>query len=176
MSRREPSLLPIAVRVYPKPGNVKQDKRSRRLWQLPDAMLVFDTESRTDATQRLTFGSYRFFQNGDCTEEGLFYADDLPVEEWKILERYVARRRTGSPEIRLMKLRQFLDRLYLAAYKGRCLVVGFNLPYDLSRIAYDFAPARGRFAGGFSLVLWSYIDDKTDREYANPYPVKLSAG
>jgi len=58
--------------------------------------------------------------------------------------------------------------LYLAAYKGRCLVVGFNLPFDLSRIAYDFTKARGRFAGGFSLGLWSYLD-KTDWEHPNRY-------
>jgi hypothetical protein len=38
------------------------------------------------------------------------------------------------------------------------LLVGFNLPFDLSRIAGDVAPARGRFAGGFSLGLWFYTD------------------
>ena len=36
---------------------------------------------------------------------------------------------------------------FQAAYKGRCLLVGFNLPFDLSRIAFDVAPARGRFSG-----------------------------
>jgi hypothetical protein len=35
-------------------------------------------------------------------------------------------------------------------------LVGFNLPFDLSRIAFASRPARGRFAGGFSLALWSY--------------------
>src|SRR5712692_2130075 len=173
MLNRPPTPLPIAVRVYPKPENLKQDKRGRRLWQLPAAMLVFDTESRTDATQRLTFGSYRFIKNGECTEEGLFCADDLPVEEWKALDRYAATHRPDTVGARLARiplqtLRQFLDQLYWAAYKGRCLLVEFNLPFDLSRIARDFAPARGRFAGGFSLELWSYLD-RTDREHANPY-------
>ena len=32
-------------------------------------MFVFDTETRTDATQRLTFGSYRFIVAGQCLKE-----------------------------------------------------------------------------------------------------------
>lgn len=169
--------LPIAVRVYPKPTDIKYDKRRRRSWQLPTAMLVFDTETRTDATQRLTFGSYRFIEDGECKEEALFCADDLPVEDWKTLERYTETHmadtvRASSLRLPLLTLRQFLDRLYGAAYKGRCLVVGFNLPFDLSRIAHDFAPARGRFAGGFSLGLWTYID-RTDCEHPNPYRPRI---
>ena len=34
--------------------------------------------------------------------------------------------------------------------------MGFNLPFDLSRLAVDCGAARGRFRGGFSLVLWRY--------------------
>lgn len=44
------------------------------------------------------------------------------------------------------------------AYRTRGLVVGFNLPFDLSRLGFDMAEARDRYAGGFSLGLWSYID------------------
>jgi hypothetical protein len=41
--------------------------------------------------------------------------------------------------------------------------VGFNLPFDLSRIAFTSRPARGRFAGGFSLAIWSYIKSGVER-------------
>ncbi len=140
-------------------------------------MLVFDTETRTCATQSLTFGSCRFFEGGQCLEEGLFYADDLPEKDRRVLEHYAA---THTPEtvgegvrrLQLLQRHEFLDKLFLAAYKGRCLLVGFNLPFDLSRIACDFTNARGRFAGGFALELWSYID-KTDRERANPYRPRI---
>src|SRR5260370_29115530 len=60
MSSHEPDLLPISVRVYPEPTETDENPRSRKSWTLPNAMLVFDTETRIDATQRLTFGSYRF--------------------------------------------------------------------------------------------------------------------
>ena len=127
-------------------------------------MLVFDTETRIDATQRLTFGSYRFVVAGRCLEEGLFYADDLPEKDRRILEQYAATHRAetasdGVRDLKLLTRSQFVDKFYKAVYKGRCLLVGFNLPFDLSRIAYDFTTARGRFAGGFSLGLWSYRDN-----------------
>jgi hypothetical protein len=161
----DPTPLPIAVRVYPVADGKEQKASSKsKPWKRPSGMLVFDTETRTDATQRLTFGSYRFFDQGECLEEGLFHADDLPEGEKRILEQYVANHRahtseTGNPKLRLLTLPQFNETLFRAAYKGRCLLVGFNLPFDLSRIANDFGNARGRFAGGFSLGFSSYTDD-----------------
>src|SRR5450631_3259228 len=38
------------------------------------------------------------------------------------------------------------------------MVVGFNLPFDLSRIASSAGAARRRYHGGFSFVLWEYTD------------------
>jgi len=165
--------LPIAVRVYPEPKYAEADARSRKRWQCPGAMFVFDTETRTDATQSLTFGSYRFIVAGRCLEEGIFYGDDLLEKERKFLEDYVLTHGAetadgGIRKIRLLTRRQFLAKFYKAVYKGRCLLVGFNLPFDLSRIASDVTDARGRFAGGFSLGFWSYRD-KSGSESADPY-------
>ena len=131
-------------------------------------MFVFDTETRTDASQRLTFGSYRFFRGSELQEEGLFYADDLPLKDRRTLERYVVaqhKRALRSRELPLLLLsrRNFLKKFYKAVYKGRALLVGFNLPFDLSRIAIASRSARGRFAGGFSLALWSYIKNGIER-------------
>jgi hypothetical protein len=140
-------------------------------------MLVFDTETRTDATQRLTFGSYRFIDDGQCREEGMFYADDLSSKERQVLEEYAQSHHPnvaedGFQQLRLMTRRGFVNRLYRAAYKTRCLLVGFNLPFDLSRIAFDAARARGRFAGGFSLGLWSYFDT-SGCERGNPHRPRI---
>ena len=139
-------------------------------------MVVFDTESRVDATQRLTFGSYRFIRDGRCQEEGLFFADDLPEADLAVLRKYVETHEADVPEgsrhLHLLTLDEFLDKLYFAAYKGRCLLVGFNLPFDFSRIAYDVLPARGRFAGGFSLGLWQYVDEN-DQKRRNKYRPRI---
>jgi hypothetical protein len=124
-------------------------------------MFVFDTETTTDTTQRLTFGSYRFLVDGKCLEEGLFYGDDLPERDRNLLAEYAASRpadvhATCRREIPLLSRAEFLEKLYKAVYKGQCLLVGFNLPFDLSRLAVKATRARDRFAGGFSLVLWTY--------------------
>lgn len=157
--------IPLAVRVYPEVTNWEKKSKSARPWRRPNAMFVFDTETTTDAIQRLLFGCYRFIVDGNCLEEGLFYANDLPTPELAILRKYVTTHPSdsvpeGVRELRLINLKEFLNKLFLAVYKSRALLVGFNLPFDLSRIAFDVAPARGQFAGGFSLGLWSYIDKK----------------
>jgi len=68
-----------------------------------------------------------------------------PHRSDKILEHY-----NRVNKIDLLTLRQFLERLYKAAYEGRCLLVGFNLPFDLSRVAYDFKNARGVCVPGYT--------------------------
>jgi hypothetical protein len=163
-----PVPLPVAIRVFPAVEGTSKVVRRNKKWRLPNAMLVFDTETRTDTSQRLTFGSYRFFRGAELQEEGLFYADDLSLKGRRTLERYVAaqnRRVLTSGEIPLLLLprRKFLKRFYKAVYKGRALLVGFNLPFDLSRIAFASRSARGRFAGGFSLALWSYVKNGIER-------------
>jgi len=124
-------------------------------------MLVFDTETTVDATQRLLFGSYRFIGQGVCREEGFFHADDLSKGELEILRQYVAKHKAdavGKPNLTLISRREFLKKIYAAVYKGRSLLVGFNLPFDLSRLGFSVTRARKEFDGGFSLGLWTYVD------------------
>ena len=123
--------------------------------------LYFDTETRVDATQRLTFGSFRFIDGAECLDQGFFYGNDLPNKDRKTLKNYVAYDRKSAQGLRLLTLHEFLSGnkkdygdLFKAVYKGRCLFVAFNHPFDLSRIAHDFTNARKRFAGGFSLGIW----------------------
>ena len=171
---------PIAIRVYPlkKDDTDSQSTTGRKFWRGPDALVVLDTETRIDARQTLTFGSYQNIIQGRRIEEGLFYGDNLLPRELQILRCYVRRRKPdvvpeGRQEIRLLPLREFLKEFYLDAYKTRCLVVGFNLPFDLSRLAFDVAIARRRYAGGFSLGLWTYFDKKNGRECRNPHRPRI---
>jgi hypothetical protein len=165
----EPSALPIAVRVFPGPNqDRKAIARKRKFWRLPRAMFVFDTETRTDESQRLTFGSYRFLVDHELREEGLFYADDLPQKDRQTLIRYVADQNqqslpTGGRKLLLLNRREFLKKFYQAVYKGRALLVGFNLPFDLSRLPFTVRPARRRFAGGFSYAIFTYIKNGVER-------------
>lgn len=168
--------LPIAVRVFPYASDIATDRAAARSSLLPQGMLVIQTAGSNGSTQNLTFGSYGLIAGGQCIEEGLFYADDLPKSELKLLKDYVlddnvdAARRDRP--LRLLRRREFLDLFYQLAYKARCLVVGFNMPSDISRLAFDCSPARGFYAGGFSFTLWSYKDD-SGRDRANGFRPRL---
>jgi hypothetical protein len=125
----------------------------------------------------LTFGSYRLIEHGRCLEENLFCGDDLPQGERRILEHYAATHCMDTNDgvdrkLRCLSRHEFVERLFLYAYRARFLLVGFNLPFDLSRVAYDFTMARGRFTGGFSLGLWSYLD-KGGRQRANQFRPRI---
>src|SRR6185312_860870 len=115
--------LPIAVRAYPVSKKIKSNPSKKKRSMSPDAMFVFDTETRTDATQRLIFGSYRFIHNRECLEEGLFYADDISTSEIEVLEKYAFNHSArsiadGNPKLLLLTKDEFLEKLYRAAYKG----------------------------------------------------------
>jgi hypothetical protein len=148
------------VRVYPVPPKADETERPPKKHPLPKQIIVFDTETRVDATQRLTFGSFRVYIEGECLEEGIFHAPDLSKNELAVLRRYVRTHRPnthskGVRKLNLTPLPTFLRELFRDTYKARCLLVGFNLPFDLSRIAYDFTNARREYAGGFSLSIWA---------------------
>jgi len=157
--------LPVAVRVFPYAADIGKEHRWTGSSLLPQGMLVIHTVGRSGSTQKLTFGIYRLIVGGQCLEEGLFYADDLPRRELEVLKDYVVRHNVDvapgdDHRLRLLTRHEFLDLFYQLAYKARCLVVGFNLANDISRLAFDCSPARGFYAGGFSFCLWSYKDRK----------------
>jgi hypothetical protein len=89
----------IFLRALAVPTDVKRGHTNRRKihasldskW--PEYALVFDTETRITADQSLTFGVYRYCNLMDgiyCViEEGVFYADDLPAKDLKVLNAYI---------------------------------------------------------------------------------------
>jgi hypothetical protein len=183
--------LPIAVRAYAQRLK-KRTARRKASWvqetDWPRDVVVFDTETTTNKTQRLTFGSYRFgrwSEDGtqiECREEGLFYADELPKtdpEGFALLQEYAKSRRaevvSECPDsILLLSRSEFVEEvLYQLGYKARALIVGFNLPFDLSRLAVDCGAGRGRFRGGFSFVMSRYRDKRTRKLLPNPFQPRI---
>ncbi|MDP9370917.1 MAG: DNA polymerase [Chloroflexota bacterium] len=159
------AILPVAVRAYttPRLGGKAMRKRSRGI-SLPTTVLVIDTETTADKTQRLTFGSWRMYDDGQLVDEGLFYGDDLPADDRTVLIEYI--RAHAAEGLRLLSRREFLREVFWKlAYKARALIVGFNLPFDLSRLACDWGEARAAYyTGGFSHILWDYERDGVRRE------------
>ena len=55
----------------------------------------------------------------------------------------------------MMSRSEFVEQvLYKIGYRGRARIVGFNLPFDIARLAIDVEEARGKDLGGFSFILW----------------------
>src|SRR5258708_37179444 len=90
----------------------KHKKRKLSTW--PEQVLVFDTETTTDTEQDLLFGVYRLCElRGDeymCSEEGLFYADDLDTDQLEVLKRYARSEVAGS------EIKAFPPKLKLPLY------------------------------------------------------------
>jgi hypothetical protein len=182
--RRRPDELDIAVRVFPtRPSGRRRGRARGRRRQVrrtdPAESLIFDTETATGPSQRLKIGAWRL--NVDrpgnepgttCVEEGLFHADDLAAfdpDGYSELLAYVAERNDadtapGFPStLRLMSASEWLQkRLFRYGYEHRDRphsdVVGFNLAFDLGRLASHWGSGRGRNHGAFSLGLWGSHD------------------
>jgi hypothetical protein len=150
----------IFVRAHaPSPRSEWRRKRPEK-W--PEFALVFDTESTIDPKQKLTFGCYRRCQFvGDryqCIEEGLFYSDSLPPTSQRLVARYVnnpvnipsTERLPPQIKLKLHTRTSLVRSLFWTAVQSGHLIVGFNLPFDLSRIAVQSTNAD---KGGWSLIL-----------------------
>ena len=112
--------------------------------------LILDTETTVDQYQNLTFGSCLIqtdISTGIKEERCLFYGD-IPDDKRKIIEDY-----GSNHSITVLPIKEFIDKVfYPYAYRIRAEVIGFNLPFDLSRLAIGYGIAR-KTKDGFSLKL-----------------------
>lgn len=142
-----PDHLPIALRSYavaPKARKFKQGIGAS------DWTLTFDCETRTDAGQALRFGVFQL-RKGDAVKfAGLFYdPQELSAAEVETLKAYAKRHKLMA-----LTRHEFVDEwLFLRAYQLRARIVGFNLPFDISRLAIDHGIARGAMYGGFTFAM-----------------------
>lgn len=150
-------------------GGEQKDKspkrsRSRKLW--PDYALVFDTETTLDLEQRLNFGIWRFCQLRDrkyiTIREGIFYRDGLDPKDVQTIRSY-ARKHVGEglvkgadAELTVLSRSAFVERVFWESVRAGALILGYNLPFDIARIAVQWTPARN---AGFSFVL-SHLSEK----------------
>jgi hypothetical protein len=183
MGQLTPSVLPVALRAWI--AREQQQKKPPKVLGWPEAALILDMETTIDASQRLIFGSYRVGNFGahgefECLEEGLIHADDLCERDpagWAILQAYAKTHSpaTGNPRrptLLLYSRREFVERRLWRAFDAGALVVGYNLAFDLTRLAIGCGEARGEmYQGGFSVPLWEWNNNGTWEE--NQYRPRL---
>lgn len=136
-----PERFPVALRAYVSSG---QSEKPTGSFAPSDAgpshwSIIFDTETTTDAAQRCRFGSYQVREHDQLHEHGLFYDPEvLKPGEQATLQKYAR-----SRNLELRTVSEFIDEVFFAiGYDFRASIVGFNLPFDLSRLAFDYDDAR----------------------------------
>ncbi len=202
LERDNPESLPVAVRTHAIPASSPTSgSKSRKSALLPgnrpartpadgrgpQGMLVFETETLNDHTQALTFGCWRYYGRTSgktrwaCLEEGILYADDLAItdpEGFAVLRAYVTRHRARTDRglktiLPLLSRAEFVEqKLFGAGWLGKARVVGFNLPFDLSRLAIAWTEGRGRNLNGFSFILAAGVHGHAERKHRPRVQIK----
>jgi hypothetical protein len=164
-----------------RPGRDRRRRTKPAKW--PELALVFHRASRTDISQELTCGFYRVLKlNGHSyvlEEEGAFFNDELPENEREVLQAYVGAevpdRTSFPPRFPLHSRSEFVKNVFYRYARKGTLIVGFNICYDLSRIARKWSAGD---RDEWSLVLSEFLDGKENlyhpRVLINPIDSKKS--
>ena len=141
----------IAVRAYAVKADAKNG--TPRRMQNPSIghsewAIIFDTETTTDAAQNLRIGCYQVRRHGELVDKGFFYKPEaLTEKETLVLQKYAE-----SNGFTFLTADEFIEEiLFFYAYRLSALCIGFNLPFDLSRLAIRHSTAKN-LRGGFSFV------------------------
>ncbi len=143
----------IALRAYlpskePRKGFVDDAPRADQ------AVLVLDTETTQDEYLILRFGSCGIWVSGYEHRFILFHARNLPGIDIETLERYARTQSQVPIRVEVMPVDRFIEAVFLPwLTHNRALCVGFNLAFDLSRLAVKYGYGRGRWKNGFALWL-----------------------
>jgi hypothetical protein len=171
MASDSASYMPVAVRAWT--GQRKEPKGGTgRMFQ---RLLVIDTETTTGPEQRLLFGFFRVAdilrrRDGSINrlltlKEGIIYADNLPATDpagYATLTDYAK----ANPVLEIISRTEFARAYLKRAWRsnGAWCITGFNLPFDLSRLAYGWHESRSHdLAGSFSLDMFPYHDGKPNQ-------------
>jgi len=162
--------IPIAIRTHTElikdekqeesvQGKKESEKRLDLRKPYGKRILVFDTETTTDIYQNLRYGQAFIIEgaehahiDGAVDDDGyiLFYGDCLTSDEMTILKTWAKQK--GAL---LMSRQEFIDEIFLDEILILGTVcVGFNLPFDLSRLAVNVKTQEyGKNKDKFELIL-----------------------
>jgi hypothetical protein len=130
-----PEDFPVYLRVLTSPKEEHQKYEGREERANDNLTLVFDTETTTDFRQVLRFGVARVLYRGTVTRTVLFYQNVSETEQQTIRAYALGR------GFEAMSREEFVGKVFFPlALDKRAVVVGFNLPFDLSRLSVDFSP------------------------------------
>ena len=137
---------------------------------------MIDIESKRDWTESLALGHFRVFERKQQVEHGFFVPDESTDDQVAELERQLNQRTdvesSVTDPIRVMRRETFVREIFFpVVHKQKGRLIGFDLPYLISRLAVRWSVARVKpYAGGFSFVLLEYVDESGERKDNAWYP------
>ena len=148
--------LALSLRAFAESAIEKQPKKASKK-RPPFASkwtLVFDTETTSDASQALRIGTYQVRKAGELDRAGVFFdPDGVTDAELRNLQKYCE-----ANGLSLLTRDEFADEIfYKIGWQLRATIIGFNLPFDISRIAISHGTARCNeyqdMRGGFTFKI-----------------------
>jgi hypothetical protein len=138
--------------------------------------LVLDFETTTNLEQQLNFGFYRWCElqaDGTyvCVEEGVCYSNALDRKSLRLLGDFCRKHKADMPRretkrIKLFTRNEFVNGPLWDIIRAGGVIVGHNVAFDISRLAFRYGVAKGRDAG-WSLSLFGIRegDEMQDRPF-----------
>jgi hypothetical protein len=129
-----PKEVHAAIRAcvnMPPPDKKPDWKPNGRPLRLNERFLIFDTETTTDENQRLRVGGFLLVDvKPGHGEGGLIVSDGLPPEDYRTVLEY-----GKQHNLPVLTGREFVEEVFYPEADKGTVIVGFNLPFDLSRLA-----------------------------------------
>src|ERR1039458_5693088 len=148
----------------------KEDWRGRHARE-PEHALIFHCKTTADEKQDLLFGAYICAQLKDAQfvakESGLFHRGGHP-EELRVLKRFVK-----DSVYELGTAEDFRRKVFLKYLKAGALIVAYNAPFEISRIAIKRNKSRKR-RRAFSFYFRMFRDKRTGKMRPSGYEPGLS--
>jgi hypothetical protein len=127
--------------------------------------VVFDCETSVEPTQQLRVGFFQVRENSKLNRSGIFHPKAISESDKTCIGHYAR-----SHNLEILTVADFrVDILLKYGYTRHATIVGFNLPFDISRVALHHGVARRDKRGGYSFLLTRNSDDPRIRvKHLNP--------
>jgi hypothetical protein len=163
--------LDLSFRAHTVPVTPQKEYRAKRRATQPKDALIFRCATNNDEKKDLLFGAYicaeREGSDYVAKEIGLFYREG-PPEEFRVLSRFVK----GSA-YELGSLEEFRRGVFLKYLKARALIVAYDAPREISRVAIKWNKS-AKTRRGFSFYFRMFRDKKTGKMRPSGYEPGIS--
>jgi hypothetical protein len=163
--------LDLYFRAHTVPVTPQEEYRSKRRATQPQEALIFRCATTGDEKKDLLFGAYICAELEDARfvakEIGLFYREGYP-EEFRALTRCVK-----DSAYELGSVEEFRRKVFLKYLKARSLIVAYDAPREISRIAIKWNKS-AKIRRAFSFYFRMFRDPRTGKMRPSGYEPGIS--